>query len=114
DEIGDMDLVAQAKVLRALQSGEISRVGSEHVIHVDVRVLAATNKDLAKSVANQQFREDLFFRLNVFPLRSPSLRERVEDIPLLAEAFMTAFSRENGTKPKPIDDDVLVALAARK
>ena len=81
DEIGDMDLVAQAKVLRALQSGEISRVGSEHVIHVDVRVLAATNKDLGKAVENGSFREDLFFRLNVFPLRSPSLRERVEDIP---------------------------------
>jgi DNA-binding NtrC family response regulator len=114
DEIGDMDLVAQAKVLRALQSGEISRVGSEHVMHVDVRVLAATNKDLGKEVERQTFREDLFFRLNVFPLRSPSLRERVEDIPVLAEAFMVGFSRENGTKPKPIDPDVLKALVARK
>jgi two-component system nitrogen regulation response regulator NtrX len=114
DEIGDMDLVAQAKVLRALQSGEISRVGSEHVMHVDVRVLAATNKDLDKAVERQTFREDLFFRLNVFPLRSPALRERVEDIPLLAEAFMVAFSRENGTKPKPIDPDVVTALVARK
>jgi DNA-binding NtrC family response regulator len=114
DEIGDMDLVAQAKVLRALQSGEISRVGSEHVMHVDVRVLAATNKDLAKAVETQTFRDDLFFRLNVFPLRSPSLRERVEDIPLFAEAFMLAFSRENGTKPKPIDTDVVSALVARK
>ena len=114
DEIGDMDLVAQAKVLRALQSGEVSRVGSEHVIHVDVRVLAATNKDLARAVERQTFREDLFFRLNVFPLRSPSLRERVEDIPVLAEAFMTAFSRENGIKPKPMDDDVIRALVARK
>ncbi len=114
DEIGDMDLIAQAKVLRALQSGEISRVGSEHVMHVDVRVLAATNKDLAKAVERQAFREDLFFRLNVFPLRSPSLRERVEDIPLLAEAFMAAFSRENGNKPKPIDADVVAALVARK
>jgi DNA-binding NtrC family response regulator len=114
DEIGDMDLVAQAKVLRALQSGEISRVGSEHVMHVDVRVLAATNKDLAKEVERQAFRDDLFFRLNVFPLRSPSLRERIEDIPLLAEAFMFAFSRENGTKPKPLDADVVRALVARK
>jgi len=114
DEIGDMDLVAQAKVLRALQSGEISRVGSEHVMHVDVRVLAATNKDLAKEVERQGFRDDLFFRLNVFPLRSPSLRERVEDIPLLAEAFMQAFSRENGTKPKPMDPQVVKALVARK
>ena len=114
DEIGDMDLVAQAKVLRALQSGEISRVGSEHVIHVDVRVLAATNKDLAKAVENGSFREDLFFRLNVFPLRSPSLRERVEDIPLLALAFMQGFAKENGTKPKPIDDAVIHALVARR
>src|SRR5216683_2256553 len=75
-----MDLVDQAKVLRALQSGEISRVGSEHVIHVDVRVLTATNKDLGKGVEQGGFREDLFFRLNVFPIRSPALRERVEDI----------------------------------
>ena len=114
DEIGDMDLVAQAKVLRALQSGEISRVGSEHVMHVDVRILAATNKDLAKGVENGSFREDLFFRLNVFPMRSPALRERVEDIPFLASSFMDAFSRENGTKRKPIDELVIKALAARK
>jgi two-component system nitrogen regulation response regulator NtrX len=114
DEIGDMDLVAQAKVLRALQSGEISRVGSEHVMHVDVRVLAATNKDLAKEVEKQAFRDDLYFRLAVFPITSPPLRERVEDIPVLAEAFMTAFSRENGTKPKPIDDLVIKALVTRK
>jgi two-component system nitrogen regulation response regulator NtrX len=114
DEIGDMDLVAQAKVLRALQSGEISRVGSEHVIHVDVRVLAATNKDLGKGVETGEFREDLFFRLNVFPLRSPSLRERVEDIPLLALSFMQGFAKENGTKPKPMDEAVIHALVARK
>ncbi len=114
DEIGDMDLVAQAKVLRALQSGEISRVGSEHVIHVDVRVLAATNKDLARGVESGAFREDLFFRLNVFPLRSPSLRERVEDIPVLAHSFMQGFAKENGTKPKPMDDAVIRALTSRK
>jgi DNA-binding NtrC family response regulator len=83
-------------------------------MHVDVRVLAATNKDLSKEVERGGFREDLFFRLNVFPLRSPALRERVEDIPLLAEAFMQAFSRENGTKPKPIDHDVVAALVTRK
>jgi two-component system nitrogen regulation response regulator NtrX len=114
DEIGDMEIIAQAKVLRALQSGEISRVGSEHVIHVDVRVLAATNKELSKEVERGMFREDLFFRLAVFPLRSPALRERVEDIPLLADAFMEGFSRENGTKRKPIDDEVVRALASRK
>jgi transcriptional regulator with GAF, ATPase, and Fis domain len=114
DEIGDMDLVAQAKVLRAVQSGEISRVGSEHVIHVDVRVLAATNKDLARAVEQGIFREDLYFRLAVFPIRSPALRERVEDIALLAEAFMEQFARENGVRPKPMDAEVLTALAARK
>jgi two-component system nitrogen regulation response regulator NtrX len=114
DEIGDMDVVAQAKVLRAVQSGEISRIGSEHVIHVDVRVLAATNKDLAKSVESGSFREDLYFRLAVFPIRSPSLRERVEDIPRLAQAFMDQFAQENGIRPKPIDDDVIVALTSRK
>ncbi|MBL8610990.1 MAG: sigma-54-dependent Fis family transcriptional regulator [Myxococcales bacterium] len=114
DEIGDMDLVAQAKVLRAVQSGEISRVGSEHVMFVDVRVLAATNKDLGKEVERGTFREDLFFRLNVFPIRSPSLRERAEDIPLLADSFMVAFGKENGTKAKPMDDDVIARLVQRK
>ena len=114
DEIGDMDLVAQAKVLRAVQSGEISRVGSEHVIHVDVRVLAATNKDLGKGVDVGTFREDLYFRLNVFPIRSPQLRERVEDIGRLARAFMEQFARENGIRPKPMDDEVIAALETRK
>ncbi len=114
DEIGDMDMVAQAKVLRAVQSGEISRVGSEHVIHVDVRVLTATNKDLSRGVESGTFREDLFFRLNVFPIRSPALRERVEDIPSLALAFMAQFARENGILPKPIDDAVTAALVSRK
>jgi len=113
DEIGDMDLSAQAKVLRALQSGEVCRVGSEHVIHVDVRVLAATNKDLEREVSAGRFREDLFFRLNVFPIRSPSLRERVEDIRPLADAFVTAFCKENGLRRKPIDTTVYKALEAR-
>jgi two-component system nitrogen regulation response regulator NtrX len=81
---------------------------------VDVRVLAATNKDLAKAVERGTFREDLFFRLAVFPIRSPALRERVEDIPLLSQAFMEQFGRENGVRPKPIDDDVMHVLASRK
>jgi len=113
DEIGDMDLSAQAKVLRALQSGEVCRVGSEHVIHVDVRVLAATNKDLEREVTSGRFREDLFFRLNVFPIRSPSLRERVEDIRPLADAFVAAFCKENGLRKKPIDSTVHKGLEAR-
>ena len=114
DEIGDMDLTAQAKVLRALQNGEVVRVGSEHVIHVDVRVLAATNKDLGKAVQGGLFREDLFFRLDVFPIRVPALRERRLDVPILADAFVVAFCRENGLRDKKIDPGVYEALARRK
>src|SRR6187431_1392466 len=114
DEIGDMDLTAQAKVLRALQNGEVVRVGSEHVINVDVRVLAATNKDLAKAVSLGTFREDLFFRLDVFPIRVPALRERKVDIALLAEAFVSGFCKENGLRSKRIDPSVFDALSRRK
>ena len=113
DEIGDMSASAQAKVLRALQSGEISRVGSEKAIAVDVRVLAATNKELEVEVQEGRFREDLFFRLNVVPIWVPSLRERRGDIPLLAKGFLRDFSLENGLREKPIDDDVLEELADR-
>ena len=113
DEIGDMSASAQAKVLRALQSGEISRVGSEKAIAVDVRVLAATNKDLEIEVREGRFREDLFFRLNVVPIVSPPLRERKRDVPLLAKGFLREFSLENGLREKPIDEDVLEALAER-
>jgi two-component system, NtrC family, nitrogen regulation response regulator NtrX len=113
DEIGDMDLAAQAKVLRALQNGEIVRVGSEHVFNVDVRVLAATNKDLAKAVAAGTFREDLFFRLDVFPIRVPALRERRADIAILAEAFVASFCRENGLRVKKIDPVVYEILTNR-
>jgi len=114
DEIADMDLAAQAKVLRALQNGEICRVGSEHVLHVDVRVLAATNKDLSKLVAEGRFREDLYFRLAVFPLQVPSLRERREDIQLLADAFVRSFCKENGLRLKPIEASVYAALTLRQ
>jgi DNA-binding NtrC family response regulator len=114
DEIGDMDLTAQAKVLRALQNGEVVRVGSEHVINVDVRVLAATNKDLGKAVQLGTFREDLFFRLDVFPIRVPALRERKVDITLLAESFVSGFCKENGLRFKKIDPSVFDALARRK
>ncbi len=114
DEIGDMDLSAQAKVLRALQNGEIIRVGSEHVINVDVRVLAATNKDLGKEVASGRFREDLYFRLDVFPIRVPALRERPGDVRLLADAFVNSFCNENGLKQKRIDPAVYEAISQRK
>jgi len=113
DEIGDMDLAAQAKVLRALQSGEIARVGSEHVIHVDVRVFAATNKDLTRHVADGTFREDLYYRLDVFPVRVPALRERQDDIRQLADAFVTLFCQENGLRSKAIDEAVYETLTRR-
>jgi two-component system nitrogen regulation response regulator NtrX len=113
DEIGDMSASAQAKVLRALQSGEISRVGGEKAIAVDVRVLAATNKDLEIEVKDGRFREDLYFRLNVVPILSPPLRERKSDIHLLAMGFLHEFSGENGLREKPIDEEVLDALAER-
>ena len=113
DEIGDMSASAQAKVLRALQSGEISRVGGEASIAVDVRVLAATNKDLELEVKEGRFREDLYFRLNVVPLHSPPLRDRPQDIPLLTKSFLRAFSKENGLREKPIDAEVLDALSRR-
>jgi DNA-binding NtrC family response regulator len=113
DEIGDMSLDAQAKVLRALQSGEITRVGSEQTVLVDVRVLAATNRNLEAGVAEGKFREDLYFRLSVVPMRSPSLRERREDIAALALSFARAFSAENGIREKPIDPEVLEALSER-
>jgi two-component system, NtrC family, nitrogen regulation response regulator NtrX len=113
DEIGDMSANAQAKVLRALQSGEISRVGSEQTIAVDVRIVAATNKDLELEVAEGRFREDLYFRLNVVPLESPPLRDRPEDIPQLAVAFLRDFCRENGVREKDIEPEVLDILRTR-
>jgi two-component system, NtrC family, nitrogen regulation response regulator NtrX len=112
DEIGDMNLSAQAKVLRVLQSGEFSRVGGEQVLKVDVRVIAATNRDLQAAVAAGEFREDLFFRLNVVPLRAPPLRDRADDVPLLAAAFVELACRENGMKVKPISDEALAVLSA--
>lgn len=95
DEIGDMSLKVQAKVLRALQEGEIERVGDTEPMHVDVRVIAATNKDLMKEVQGERFREDLFYRLNVIPIVVPPLRERREDIPSLCEHFLTRYAVEN-------------------
>ena len=110
DEIGDMSLSAQAKVLRSLQTGEVVRVGSERAFTVDVRVIAATNKDLEEEVRNGTFREDLFFRLNVVPLRAPPLRDRLDDVPILAERFVQLAIRDNGLRPKPIEVAVLERL----
>ncbi|MBN2495843.1 MAG: sigma-54-dependent Fis family transcriptional regulator [Deltaproteobacteria bacterium] len=110
DEIGDMSLAAQAKVLRVLQTGELSHVGGERCIQVDVRVLAATNKDLKKSVAEGEFREDLYFRLNVIPIHCPPLRERLDDIPVLAARFVEEFCKENGFKRKDVEPEVIQKL----
>jgi len=96
DEIGDMSLSAQAKVLRALQESRITRVGGEKEIKVNVRVLAATNKDLVKEIADGNFREDLYHRLSVILIHVPSLNDRQEDIPLLAEYFLNQLSNDHG------------------
>jgi DNA-binding NtrC family response regulator len=111
DEIGDMISSAQAKVLRVLQSGELTRVGAETTLKVDVRVIAATNRDLQAAVAAGGFREDLYFRLAVVPLRAPALRERADDVPLLCAAFIDQACRENGIKPKPISQEAVAVLS---
>jgi len=110
DEIGDMALPAQAKVLRVLQTGEFTRVGGEKSMRTDCRVVAATNRDLEEMVKGGTFREDLFFRLNVVPIRSPELKERADDIPLLVESFIRECCDENGLGYKPVDDPVLERL----
>jgi len=103
DEIGDMSLKTQAKVLRVLQEQVVERVGGTSTVRVDVRVLAATNKDLPAEIRAGRFREDLYFRLNVIPIFVPPLRDREEDVPLLAEHFMTELAREYGRRVKTID-----------
>ena len=110
DEIGDMSLSAQAKVLRVLQENKISRVGSDKDIKVDVRVLAATNKDLKKEIAENKFREDLYHRLSVILIKVPSLNERKEDIYLLAEHFLKTICSESGIATKSIDKKAIKAL----
>jgi DNA-binding NtrC family response regulator len=110
DEIGDMALAAQAKVLRALQEGRITPVGGDKDISVNVRVIAATNKDLRKEIAAGNFREDLFHRLSVIPIHVPSLSERLDDIPLLAAHFIEQVCGEQGIAPKKISDKALAAL----
>jgi len=114
DEIGDMSLAAQTKVLRALQESEITRVGSDKAIKVNVRVLAATNKDLAAEIAKGNFREDLFHRLNVIPIAVPALNERLEDIPLLVDYFTARICEEQGIAPKTFDASAIKALQSKQ
>jgi DNA-binding NtrC family response regulator len=110
DEIGDMSLSAQAKVLRALQENKITRVGGDKEIKVDVRIIAATNKDLKKEIEKGEFREDLFHRLSVIPIQVPSLNDRKEDIPLLAEHFIGLICADYGMPLKTITKDAIKAL----
>jgi DNA-binding NtrC family response regulator len=110
DEIGDMSLSAQSKVLRALQENVIARVGGEKQIKVDVRVVAATNKNISKEIEEGRFREDLYHRLSVILIHVPSLNERLEDIPLLASHFITLICNEYGMPVKTITDDAIAEL----
>src|SRR5271168_2379415 len=110
DEVGDMSLKTQAKVLRALDEQRFVPVGASHPVHVDVRVIAATNKDLEEEIARGNFREDLFYRLNVIPFFVPPLRERKEDIPLLVKEFLQEFGQQYGRPRVEMVEDALTAL----
>jgi len=110
DEVGDMSAKTQAKVLRVLQEGEVERLGSARTIKVDVRVIAATNKNLEEEIEKGHFREDLYFRLAVIPIYVPPLRERPDDIPLLVRHYMDYFSRENNVRPKRVTQSAMEAL----
>jgi two-component system nitrogen regulation response regulator NtrX len=113
DEVGDMSLAAQAKVLRALQEGVVTRIGATKSIPVDVRVIAATNKDLATEIAEGRFREDLYYRLNVVPITIPPLRQRRDDIPLLIERFVAELSRHEGLPARRFTADAVALLQGR-
>jgi len=110
DEIGDMPLAAQAKVLRVLETREVTRVGGSGAFLVDLRAVAATNADLARAVEEKTFRMDLFYRLNVVPLRVPPLRERPEDVPLLAEHFLREIGNREGRRPAALAPEALAYL----
>ncbi len=111
DEVGDIPLELQPKLLRVLQDQEFERLGGTRTIHVNVRLVAATNRDLARSVAERQFRSDLFYRLNVFPIRVPALRERREDIPLLVRYFVGKFARHMARRIETIPPESIAALS---
>ena len=110
DEVGDLHGASQAKLLRVLQEGEFHRVGGEQIIRVSVRVISATNRDLAGMVTQEKFREDLYYRLSVVPIRVPALRERPHDIRLLAEYFLEEFCTRNNFRRKMLDETVFSLL----
>jgi two-component system nitrogen regulation response regulator NtrX len=112
DEVADMPLETQGKIVRVLQEQTFQRVGGDQRVEVDVRVMAITNRDLASEIAAGRFREDLFYRLNVVPLRVPPLRERREDIPVLANHFMEVVAKNAGLSPRPLAEDAMAALQA--
>jgi len=114
DEIGDMSLSAQSKVLRALQENKITRVGGNKAISVNPRIIAATNKNLKKEIENGNFREDLFHRLNVIPIKVPSLKERIEDIQILCNYFIEKICKEHGIKQKEISNKAIDELKKMK
>ena len=114
DEIGDMPLAMQAKLLRVLEEGEVERIGGDKPVSVDVRVVVATHRDLEARVREDKFRQDLFHRIYVFPLALPPLRERHEDIPLLVEHFATQVSAQNGWKPVPFTAEAMAALQSHQ
>ncbi len=110
DEIGEMPLELQCKLLRVIQDGEFERLGSPHTIKTDVRIIASTNRNLQEEVKNRKFREDLFYRLNVFPITIPPLRQRTGDIPLLVQHFVAKFNKKNNRKIETVSKDTLSAL----
>src|SRR6202011_4548318 len=112
DEIGDMPLSLQPKILRALEEKNFERVGGTALLHVDVRVVAATNKHLKAQIAARQFREDLYFRLSVFPITIPPLRDRPDDISMLASHFIERFSRDQNKKPLMLAPSAVEELQA--
>jgi two-component system nitrogen regulation response regulator NtrX len=113
DEIGDMSAAAQAKVLRALEEGQVTRIGATKSVSVNVRVIAATNKNLEEEIVAGRFREDLFYRLNVVPIAVPPLRQHLDDVPLLVDKFAADLARDSGVRTKPFEAEAIEALRAR-
>lgn len=110
DEIGDMSMKTQAKILRVLGEQNVQRIGGSRVLTVDVRIIAATNKDLVRAIDQGKFREELYFRLNVFPIIVPPLRDRLEDIPVLVETFFDEYARQYRVGKKQMSDEAIVVL----